>query len=262
MTVEDQIQAFLSDQPESKRSELIALDALIRQTSPECKLWFLDGKNEEGKVIANPSIGYGGYVIKYADGSSREFYRIGLSANTSGISVYVLGLADKDHLKREYGDRIGKATVTGYCIRFKSIKQIDLETLRQAIQFGFDTVDQNDFMSLAIPNLPAANLAVARQFYVDRLGFREIFDSSEGGNTGLLGLEREGMRINIDAPMDGHGRKACVTLEVDDIDALFAEWSVSLNLTDAIVDQPWGARTFGFQDPDDNTVFVLSNVTW
>ena len=102
MTVEDQIQAYLSNQPEAKRAELIALDGLIRQTSPECKLWFLDGKNEEGKVIANPSIGYGGYVIKYADGSSREFYRIGLSANTSGISVYVLGLADKDHLKREY----------------------------------------------------------------------------------------------------------------------------------------------------------------
>jgi hypothetical protein len=141
MTVEDQIQAFLSDQPEAKRAELIALDGLIRQISPDCKLWFLDGKNEEGKVIANPSIGYGAYVIKYADGSSREFYRIGLSANTSGISVYVLGLADKDHLKREYGERIGKATVTGYCIRFKSIKQIDLETLRQAIQFGFDSKD-------------------------------------------------------------------------------------------------------------------------
>jgi hypothetical protein len=141
MTLEDQIQAFLSDQPAAKRAELIALDGLIRQTSPDGKLWFLDGKNEEGKVIANPSIGYGSYVIKYADGSSREFYRIGLSANTSGISVYVLGLADKDHLKREYGERIGKATVTGYCIRFKSTKQIDLETLRQAIQFGSDSKD-------------------------------------------------------------------------------------------------------------------------
>jgi hypothetical protein len=139
MTVEDQIQAYLSNQPEAKRTELIALDGLIRRTSPDCKHWFLDGKNEEGKVIANPSIGYGAYLIKYADGSSRDFYRIGLSANTSGISVYVLGLADKDHLKREYGERIGKATVTGYCIRFKSIKQIDLEILRQAIQFGFDS---------------------------------------------------------------------------------------------------------------------------
>lgn len=141
MSVEDQIQAFLALQPEPKRAELIALDSLIRQAAPDCKLWFADGKNEEGKVIANPSIGYGSYVIKYADGSSREFYRIGLSANTTGISVYVLGLADKNYLKETYGDRIGKATVTGYCIRFKSIRQIDLKTLRQAIQFGFDSKD-------------------------------------------------------------------------------------------------------------------------
>ena len=141
MTVEDQILAFLSDQPEAKRAELIALDGLIRQTSPECKLWFLDGKNEEGKVIANPSIGYGSYVIKYADGSSREFYRIGLGTNKTGISVYVLGLAEKDYLKETYGAKIGKATVTGYCIRFKSIKQIDLITLQKAVQFGFASID-------------------------------------------------------------------------------------------------------------------------
>ena len=53
--------------------------------------------NEDGKVVANPNIGYGLYTIAYANGSSREFYRIGLSANTTGISVYVLGLDDKTY---------------------------------------------------------------------------------------------------------------------------------------------------------------------
>ena len=63
---------------------------------PDCRLWFNDGTNEAGKVVANPNIGYGVYTITYADGSSREFYRIGLSANTTGISVYVLGARGQD----------------------------------------------------------------------------------------------------------------------------------------------------------------------
>jgi hypothetical protein len=56
--------------------------------SPECKLRFNDGKNSDGKVVANPNIGYGLYTIKYADGTTRDFYQIGLSANKTGISVY------------------------------------------------------------------------------------------------------------------------------------------------------------------------------
>ena len=86
----------------------------------------------DGKVVANPNIGYGEYTITYADGSSREFYRIGVSANTTGISVYVLGLVDKTYLTRTYGASIGKASVTGYCIKFKRLSVIDTETLHAA----------------------------------------------------------------------------------------------------------------------------------
>jgi hypothetical protein len=72
-----------------------------------------------------------------------------------------------------------------------------------------------------------------------------------------MGLERDGIRINIDSPMDGHGRRACVSIEVDDVDPLYAEWSATIHEIAPPASQPWGARTFGFQDPDDNTVFVL-----
>lgn len=112
-------------------------------------------------------------------------------------------------------------------------------------------------MNLAVPNLPASDLAVARVFYVETLGFQVLFEAAESAHAGLIGLEKDGMRINIDAPMDGHGRQACVSLEVEDIDALFAEWAPRLGLVDPPQTQPWGARTFEFQDPDDNTVFVL-----
>lgn len=136
MSVEEQIKTYISSQPEPKRSELAELHELMLQHIPDCKLWFTDGKNSEGKVVANPNIGYGQYTIKYADGTARDFYRIGLSANKTGISVYILGLEDKTYLSRTFGEAIGKASVTGYCVKFKSVKEIDLGVLLDAIQYG------------------------------------------------------------------------------------------------------------------------------
>lgn len=133
---EEQIASYIEGQPEAKQADLQALHKLIRKAAPKGKLWFSDGRNSEGKVVSNPSIGYGSYTIKYADGTSREFYRIGLSANTSGISVYIMGLADKTYLAKTYGKKIGKATLTGYCIKFKALKDIDATVLGEAIKYG------------------------------------------------------------------------------------------------------------------------------
>jgi hypothetical protein len=133
MTLQDQIQEYITSQPEPKRIDLQELHNTILQLLPECKLWFLDGKNEEGKIVSNPNIGYGSYNIKYADGTTREFYQIGLSANTTGISVYIMGIEDKKYLLETYGEKIGKASVTGYCIKFKKLKDINIETLEAAI---------------------------------------------------------------------------------------------------------------------------------
>ena len=103
---------------------------------PACKLWFLDGKNSENKIVSNPNIGYGLQTMKYAGGKTKEFYQIGLSANTTGISVYILGLEDKSYLSKTYGKDLGKASVTGYCIKFKTLKDINIEVLKEAIQYG------------------------------------------------------------------------------------------------------------------------------
>jgi hypothetical protein len=110
----------------------------ILQVIPACKLWFLDGKDEKGKIVSNPNIGYGSYTIKYTDGTTREFYQIGLSANTTGISVYVMGIKDKKYLAQRYGKKLGKASVTGYCIKFKTIKDINIDILQAAIRDGVE----------------------------------------------------------------------------------------------------------------------------
>ena len=136
MDIPEQVEAHLAGQPEPKQTDLRALHAHMLAEFPESILWFNDGTNEAGKVVANPNIGYGAYTITYADGSTREFYRIGLSATTTGISVYVLGLDDKTYLARTYGDSIGKATVTGYCVRFRRLSDINADALHAAIRHG------------------------------------------------------------------------------------------------------------------------------
>lgn len=134
MTIQEQIAAYINSQPEAKRTDLQVLHDRIMKLKPKCKLWFLDGKDDKGKVVSNPNIGYGAYTIAYADGSEKEFYRVGLSANTSGISVYIMGLKDKTYLPQNYGTTIGKATVTGYCIKFKALKDIHAHVLEAAIR--------------------------------------------------------------------------------------------------------------------------------
>jgi Domain of unknown function (DU1801) len=139
MNVEEQIKAYIGGQPEGKRSDMEMLHQLILRVMPDCKLWFYDGKNSEGKVISNPTIGYGFYTIKYADGTTKEFFQIGMSANKTGISIYILGMKDKTYLAKTYGKKLGKASVTGYCIRFKALKDIHADVLEDAIRYRVDT---------------------------------------------------------------------------------------------------------------------------
>src|SRR3954471_23982594 len=138
MNVQEQIKNYITSQPEPKRSDMQELHRLTLQVLPECKLWFLDGKNSENKTVSNPNIGYGSYTIKYANGETKEFYQIGISANTTGISVYIMGIKDKTYLAQTYGKKIGKASVTGYCIKFKTLKDINITILEEAMRYGFE----------------------------------------------------------------------------------------------------------------------------
>jgi len=138
MNIEEQIKNHIAAQPEPKRNEMQELHKLIIQVLPECRLWFGDGKNDENKVVSNPTIGYGFYTIKYADGKTREFFQIGMSANITGISVYILGIKDRTYLAKTYGNKLGKAKVSGYCIRFKTLKEINIDILEEAIRYGVE----------------------------------------------------------------------------------------------------------------------------
>ena len=137
-SIQEQIENYIISQPEPKRSDMHELHQTILQVLPKCQLWFLDGKNSEDKTVSNPNIGYGFQTTKYANGTTREFYQVGMSANKIGISVYILGIKDKIYLAQTYGKVIGKASVSGYCIKFKALKDINIDVLIAAIQYGVE----------------------------------------------------------------------------------------------------------------------------
>lgn len=141
MEIAQQIEEYIASQAEAKGSDMRVLQQLILQTMPGCRLWYLDGRDEKGKIVSNPNIGYGLRTIQYADGKTREFYQIGLSANTTGISVYIMGIDDKQYLTQTFGKQIGKASVTGYCIKFKTVKDINIDVLAAAIRYGAEATN-------------------------------------------------------------------------------------------------------------------------
>ena len=136
MSIKDEIKNYIAGQPEPKRSDMQQLHKFILKVLPKTRLWFESGKNSENKTVSNPNVGYGLYTIKYADGKTRDFFQVGMSANTTGISVYIMGIKDKKYLAEHYGKKIGKASVTGYCIKFKALKDIDLDQIEAAIRYG------------------------------------------------------------------------------------------------------------------------------
>ncbi|WKW46922.1 DUF1801 domain-containing protein [Myroides sp. JBRI-B21084] len=133
MDVSNQINRYINSLSTTKAADILTLHNTFLNWLPNCKLWFFDGKNTNGKVIANPNIGYGIHQIKYTDNTTKPFYKIGLSANTGGISVYVFGTESKTYLADKYSTTLGKAKITGYCIKFKSVNDINLSVLNAII---------------------------------------------------------------------------------------------------------------------------------
>jgi Domain of unknown function (DU1801) len=142
MNVQEQIKKYIASQPEPKRSDMQELHRIARQILPKCKLWFYDGKNSKNQTVSNPTIGYGFHTMKYANGKNRDFFQIGLSANKTGISVYILGIRDKKYLAQTYAKKLGKASVSGYCIRFKTLKNISIDILEEAIRYGVEAQNE------------------------------------------------------------------------------------------------------------------------
>ena len=136
MEIERQILQFIALMEDTKQQDFLSLHELMRSILPDGKLWMEDGKNEAGKVVTNPTIGYGQQTMLLAKGKSREMFQIGISSNTSGISIYLIGIRNKLDLAEQFGQKLGKAKVSGYCIKFKQLADLDLTVLEEVLRLG------------------------------------------------------------------------------------------------------------------------------
>ncbi len=115
-------------------------------------------------------------------------------------------------------------------------------------------------MERAIPILPIDDPEAAKRFYVDGLGFTVAFEAPylhHPTNGTIIGIERGSIRIHLDCPMPGHGREACVYLDVADADALYEAWRDRITIDAPPESQAWGGRTFTVMDPFGNALFVV-----
>ncbi len=134
MKIEEQIDHHLNALPKEKGDELRLLFDIIRNEIPKAQLHFFDGKNAEGKVVANPTIGFGNCRLHYADGRHQDTFRLGISANSTGLSIHILGLKDKIFLTEFLGTRLGKVKITGYAIRCRRMSEIEEGVLRELVR--------------------------------------------------------------------------------------------------------------------------------
>jgi catechol 2,3-dioxygenase-like lactoylglutathione lyase family enzyme len=114
-------------------------------------------------------------------------------------------------------------------------------------------------MERAIPVIPGDDIRAMKEFYVNKLGFTLTWEnpSEDNEQDGMVGVQRGGIAITIDCPMSGHGRHACVSLEVQDADVYYDEWKKKVEIKRPPRNEYWGARTFSVQDPADNTIFIM-----
>jgi len=132
-TLAESVDAYLGSHPEPKRTDLCCLHEKFKSLFPGQPVSYFDGLDDNGKVVANPTLGYGSHTHKSANGASKKVFKLGLSANKTGISIYVMGIADKMLLQSMFQDRLGKAKVTRYCIRFGKLADIDVNLLMDVI---------------------------------------------------------------------------------------------------------------------------------
>ncbi len=110
------------DQP--RREDFEKIHELIQKEVPQLKPHILSGM-----------IGYGKYHYHYASGREGDWSLIALASQKNYISVYVCSInKNGKYLAEEYKDKLPKASIGKSCIRFKSIKDIDLLILKEIIK--------------------------------------------------------------------------------------------------------------------------------
>lgn len=122
-------QEYFDQIPEPRKSDIKFLDNLIQKVLPgmERKMW-------------NSVIGYGSYHYKYKTGREGDWFIVGLASQKNYISLYICAVKNGKYVAETYKDKFPKASIGKSCIRFKNIKDIDLDILKKVVKEGADAL--------------------------------------------------------------------------------------------------------------------------
>ncbi len=111
-------------EPDARREDAIALDALMRRVTGWAPVMW-----------GESMVGYGSYHYRYESGREGDFFATGFGARKASLSIYILpGYAD-------YGpilERLGKHKTGKSCLYVNRLPDVDLDVLAELIQAGLD----------------------------------------------------------------------------------------------------------------------------
>lgn len=114
---------YIANVEEPKRSELQLLHDLVREILPDFE-----------PVMISNFMGYGPFEYQGKSKScAGTWFRVGLSANKTGISIYICAGDANGYFPEQANDRLGKASVGKSCIRFKKLADINLDTVKELL---------------------------------------------------------------------------------------------------------------------------------
>lgn len=124
--MKDKVRDYLASlDDETLKDSKIILEIMQQISGSEPKLWNVG------------TIGFDEYHYKYASGREGDSLVIGFYSRKGKITIYLM-----DGTMR-YGNllsKLGKHTVTGYCIVFKRLGDIELPVLKQIVQKSYDNI--------------------------------------------------------------------------------------------------------------------------
>ncbi|GAA4040405.1 DUF1801 domain-containing protein [Parerythrobacter jejuensis] len=121
-------------EPEAKRQDAEAIDALFRRVTGEApKMW--------GPTI----IGYGSYRTTYASGRDVHWMRAGFSPRKAKHSLYLMGgYCDDIAGKRrdELLAKLGKYKTGKSCLYINKLADVDMDVLEQMVAADWDAMQR------------------------------------------------------------------------------------------------------------------------
>jgi hypothetical protein len=116
---------YISNLDEPRKSEVAALDALIRKVAPKLEPFIYKGM-----------LGYGPLHYKYASGREGDWFRMGIASNQNYISLYISAGDQSGYVAERYKEALPKANIGKACVRFKRLSDLDQTALKKLIKEG------------------------------------------------------------------------------------------------------------------------------